>query len=113
MNIAELIEFRRKLWAELDTIAKQKGHDYSGDKGDTFRNLRLCEDFDVPAEIGIIIRIGDKFNRAFELLMRDWKGGDGPAVKEEAIEDSLKDMINYISYIIAIRSEKKGNLYKE
>ena len=112
MNIDELIKFRAKLWAELDSVAKAKGKDYSGAEGDTFKNLRLSELYGVPAEIGILIRVGDKYSRIFELLMREWKGGDGPAVKEEAIEDSLKDMINYISYILAIRSERKDNAYK-
>lgn len=107
MNIDELLKFREKLWQELDTIAKQKGHDYSGENGDTFKNLRLSELYGVPAEIGILIRVGDKYSRLFELLMRDWKKGDGPAVSNESIEDNLKDAINYLSYILAIRQEKK------
>jgi hypothetical protein len=112
MEIEELLRFRKALWEELDAIAKAKGKDYSGTVGDTLKNIRLSELYKVPAEIGLMVRIGDKYSRAFELLMRDWQGGDGPAVKEEVVEDTLKDLINYTSYILAVRAEKKGNLYK-
>jgi hypothetical protein len=113
LNIDQLLEFRKQLWKELDKVAEAKGKDYSGDtrsnkNGDTFRNIRICEQFGLPAEIGIMVRLSDKFNRIFELLMREWQNKGGAEVKDEAIEDTLQDMINYASYIIAIREEKKS-----
>lgn len=108
MNINELKEYRKHLWKELDDVAKRKGADYSGKKGDTFRNIRVVEQYGIPSEIGICVRLGDKYNRIFELLMREWQRKGGAEVKDEAIEDTLKDMINYASYILAIREEKKG-----
>ena len=106
MNIGELLAFRKKLWVELDFISKSKGADYSGKAGDTFRNIRIVERFGIPAEIGIMVRLGDKFNRSFELLMRKWQSQGGAEVKDETIQDTLKDMINYTSYILALLSEK-------
>lgn len=106
MNIAELLKFRETLWKELDDVARAKGKDYSGVNGDTFKNLKLSELYGVPAEIGILIRVGDKYSRLFELLMRESQKGDGPAISNETIDDNLKDAINYLSYILAIRKEK-------
>ena len=105
MSIDELLTFRKQLWTELDFIAKQKGADYSGKEGDTFRNIRMVERFGIPAEVGIMVRLGDKFNRAFELLMRKWQNTGGAEVKDESVQDTIKDMINYASYILAIMGE--------
>ena len=107
LTIDELIAFRKTLWADLDAVCVAKGADYSGKTGDTFKNIRSCEAFGLPSSIGIMVRVGDKYNRAFELLMREYKIGDGPEVRNEKVEDTIKDAINYLSYILAIRSEAK------
>lgn len=67
---------------ELIPILRAKGHDYSGT--DMLGNLR---DFGWQ---GVIVRIGDKYHR----LKNFCKQGE-LKVKDETIEDTLKDLINY------------------
>jgi hypothetical protein len=104
-----MIEWRRKnIWDKLDAIAQAKGRDYSGDSKDTFENIRLVETtMNMPAEVGIMVRLQDKLIRGATLLTREWKTGGGPAVKDESLTDTLMDAINYLSYIIILREERK------
>ena len=69
-------------------ITRAKNHDYAGDE-DPLRNFRMCEQFGVSMEKGILIRLTDKLSRIARLL-------DNPAyVKDESIEDTLIDTVNY------------------
>lgn len=66
---------------ELNALYHRKNHDY----GDSF-HLSYLEEGAAMARI----RIGDKFNR-FKTLTR----GDGQAVSDESIRDTLIDLANY------------------
>lgn len=73
---------------ELRELRKNKGHDYSeGD--DTLENLRPCGSY------GVVVRIGDKFHRLKSLLKKE-----DIACKDEKIEDTMKDLINYALYLL-------------
>ena len=66
-------------------LARKKNADYAGE-GDPFMNLRRGGPF------GIMVRMDDKVSRGLNLL-RDM---DKEAmVKDETIEDTLRDMFNY------------------
>ena len=73
------------------SIAKKKNNDYAGEKStDPFANFTASEILSgVRVEKGILVRMGDKFNRVSNLLDQDAQ------VKDEAIEDTLNDIINY------------------
>ena len=111
ITIDELIEWRkREIWGKLDTVALAKGHDYSGGKGDTFKNIRMCEHIlGIPPEIGILIRLNDKFSRMGTLIISEWRDGGKAAVKDESVEDTILDAINYLSFVLALRAERKNH----
>ena len=111
ITIDELIEWRRReIWDKLDTVATAKGHDYSGAKGDTFKNIRMCETIlSIPPEIGVLLRLNDKFSRLGNLIVSEWRCGDQAAVKDESVEDTVLDAINYLSFVLALRAERKNH----
>ncbi len=105
ITIDQLLKWRKKyIWDKLDGVARKKGKDYSGD-GDTFANIRLVEQtLKMPSEIGVLVRLQDKFIRICNLMSTK----EGPAVESESLDDSIEDMINYLSYILALREERKN-----
>ena len=84
---------------ELAEVRARKGHDYSGTT-DTLDNLRAF------GWKGVVVRLGDKFHRLKHFML-----GDGELkVKDESIEDTMQDMINYaIFQLILYRQEKAKN----
>ena len=83
-------------------IMEAKCQDYASTE-DPFRNFRQIEAMDLGSvEAGIIIRMGDKLSR----LAGFAKDGD-LAVKDESVEDTCLDLINYtIILMAAIRSRE-------
>ena len=85
---------------ELAGVRARKGHDYSGTE-DTLDNLR---DYGWK---GVEVRLGDKQKRLMHFIQ---SGGD-LRVKDESIEDTMKDRINYALFsLILYRQEKAKNL---
>ena len=84
------------LISELSAMRKSKGHDYSGSV-DTLDNLR---DFGWK---GIVVRLGDKYKRLKHFVL---SGGD-LKVKDEKIEDTLKDLINYSLYALILYRQER------
>lgn len=83
-----------------------KGSDYSN-PSDILSNLRECEEIGVPAWLGVVIRMCDKFER-IKQLSRKQASGEGPAVANEAMEDTLIDAASYCLLTIVLREESKG-----
>ncbi len=84
---------------ELAELRAKKGHDYSGTE-DTLDNLREFGSF------GVLVRIGDKFKR----LKHFYEQGE-LHVKDESIEDTMKDLVNYVNYLLIMyRQEKKASI---
>ena len=89
-----------KLIDEIREIHSNKNHDYSGE-GDPFRNFKLSENMNVPAWKGCLIRINDKFSRLCSFAKKEeFK------VKDENIEDTLKDMAVYSLICIILYRER-------
>ena len=82
---------------ELQEMRKSKGHDYSGTK-DTLDNLREFGSF------GVLVRIGDKFKR----LKHFYKQGN-LAVKDESIQDTMHDLINYALFLLIIYLQEQND----
>ena len=70
----------------LATMRSEKGNDYSGTSPDTLANLRPC------GILGVVVRISDKFMRLKAHYI------DGVPMKNESIEDTWDDLINYSLY---------------
>jgi len=76
-------------------ILKAKGHDYSGDD-DALLNFK---DFGF---MGIVVRIGDKFSR-----LRSFVKSGLTKVKDESVDDTLRDMAMYSYLGRIVREEEK------
>ena len=82
--------------AELATLRRAKGRDYSG-TDDTFANLREY------GSLGVVIRMADKMHR----LQTLYKPGAGsPAVADESVDDTVDDMINYALFLRILRAQE-------
>ena len=85
----------------LNTMAA-KNHDYAKDLEDALRNFKAVEFFKLTsAPIGVLVRLSDKFMRICNLVNTEAK------VKDEAIEDTIDDMINYLIIFKACLKERK------
>ncbi|MCP4569180.1 MAG: DUF1599 domain-containing protein [FCB group bacterium] len=86
----------RAIIDNLADLRAAKGHDYSGQE-DTLDNLREFGAF------GVLVRIGDKFKR----LKHFYKQGE-LRVKDEVIEDTMQDLINYSLYLLVMYRQEKA-----
>lgn len=70
---------------------------------DPYRNFRMSESVGVSIEKGILVRMCDKLSRIGNLI----ENGD-PSVKNESIEDTLIDIMNYANIMMCYIQEKNG-----
>jgi hypothetical protein len=89
------------------SVIEKKGADYNRSQqlgGDTLYNLRVCETLGIvpSAEVGILVRLSDKFMRLISLASEE------PAVVDESFEDTVCDIHNYVDYLALIRAERRG-----
>lgn len=85
---------------ECLAIARAKNADYA-DYNNPFKNFELSAQVaNLPVEKGIMIRIMDKMTRISNLLEREG------VVKDEKIEDTIKDAINYLNIMLTYLENK-------
>lgn len=85
-------------------ILKNKNADYSWQEA--FRNFDMVENLQIcSAEAWLMVRITDKLTRASNLLKREAK------VKDEKIEDTLLDAMNYLWILLVYLKTK--NIIKD
>jgi hypothetical protein len=82
-----------ELLAELRDLHDRKAHDYAPGE-DRFKNFRGCESLGIPAYEGAIVRMLDKVSRITNLVERG-KKGDAPAVVDESLIDTFRDLSCY------------------
>jgi hypothetical protein len=80
-------------------IIKAKNADYGADE-DALRNFRLVEQLGIPMEVGILTRLADKIARIGKII----QSGE-VHVKDETIEDTILDAINYLIILRAALNE--------
>ena len=100
----KLFEFTEKLFTECLETMKKKNHDYSGDNPeDPMKNFNLsAEVVGISPEQGMLIRIMDKINR----LGTAFSGTD-LKVKDESVQDTLSDAINYLALTAFRRKQRE------
>jgi hypothetical protein len=101
METTELIKIAQDTFVACSDTLIKKNHDYS--KGeDALRNFKLVEVMKLTdIATGIAVRLCDKFSRICNLLNTEAK------VKDEAIEDTIDDMINYLVLLKASLKEQR------
>lgn len=99
MNRKELAEHMAQSFDTALKIAAAKNNDYA--KGDDpFKNFRVSEVVGVPVERGIMVRMMDKVARISNSFDTELQ------VKDESVEDTLLDLINYAAILKTYLSQK-------
>lgn len=81
-------------------ISTAKNSDYA-DKDNPFKNFNLSANVvGITVEKGIMIRLMDKMTRISNLLERE------NVVKDEKIEDTIKDAMNYLNILLTYLQQK-------
>lgn len=88
-----LLNDMRDTFSECLTTAIAKNSDYGGSNKDPFANFQNSTIVNVPIEKGIMVRMMDKVSRITTLLDKEAK------VKDESIQDTLMDLINYTAIL--------------
>lgn len=95
MTREELFQLHTDLTQKGFEILKRKNADYS--KGTPLGNFYVAEALQAcTAENGIIVRMSDKLSRLVSILEK------GAQVKDESIEDTIVDIINYSVLLAAV-----------
>lgn len=102
MNQEEFFKFIEETYAEALSITKKKNADYA-DGADPFKNFKMSELIGVTPERAILVRISDKMARVSNLLLP----GKEAKVKDETIQDTILDMINYLAILRALIENNK------
>ena len=78
----DLIEQHKRICERLNKVYADKNHDYGNSFGETYEKY---------GDISALVRISDKMNRIEQLVQTGEQ-----KVKDEALEDSILDMANYL-----------------
>ena len=84
--------------AEIAELHDAKQHDYGRD-ADPFATIRASEEFDIPAWLGAVMRGNDKMSRLKTFAQKG-------TLKNESVEDSLKDLAVYALMALVLFREK-------
>ena len=100
-TIAERLEVLDGMFARERKIMESKANDYSG-QADCNKNIMACEVAGLcSAETGLLIRLGDKFQRLISLLCAKNK-----QQVNEPVSDTISDMRNYLCILEHVLLEK-------
>ena len=78
----DLIASHKRICEHLNNVYADKNHDYGNSFGETYEKY---------GDISALVRISDKMNRIDQLVQTGEQ-----KVKDEALEDSILDMANYL-----------------
>ncbi len=93
-----------ELIEEIKEIHSRKNKDYAGDN--PLSNFMMCEKLGISAWKGVLVRMGDKYSRLCSFA----KAGEFK-VKDESVEDTLKDLAVYsLICLILFREGKRDRL---
>ena len=96
-----LLQDMADTFTECFETAQRKNHDYGGSNNDPFANFRNSTIAGVSVERGILVRLMDKMSRISTLLDKE------AMVKDEAVNDTIDDAINYLAILKSYRKQIK------
>jgi hypothetical protein len=103
VTVQQLLQFHQHVTDRAYKLMAEKNHDYTAASEDPFNNFR--EFGDSIGELGIAIRMSDKWRRFRTFIKKGML-----KVKEEKVEDTLIDLINYAIIWMAYRRRRKLDL---
>jgi hypothetical protein len=104
MNQQEFFKYLEETYKEALEIVRKKNADYA-EEVDPFKNFKFSTLINTPPEQAILVRVCDKMARVANLL----QPGKEAKVKDETIQDTILDMINYLAILRAYISDKKSS----
>lgn len=105
MNRTQLLAYHDETCAKAKSLMEAKNHDYTGSAGDDpFGNFRRTEALGIcSTEAGMTVRLTDKLSRLIAFIQT----GEF-MVKDESVDDTIQDGINYFILIGAFLKQKRG-----
>lgn len=85
---------------EMKELHVRKAADY-GRGADPFANVRASARFGIPGWVGVMVRANDKMERIQSFIANG-------SLKNESVEDSLKDLAAYALIALALRREAEA-----
>jgi hypothetical protein len=96
-----LLKNMEETFSKCLEIARRKNNDYGGSNSNPYQNFSNSEIVGVSVEKGIMVRMMDKVSRISTLLEKEAQ------VKDESIQDTLDDLINYTAILKSYLKDKK------
>lgn len=102
MTREDLLQLHKDTCSKAFGIMEAKNHDYTGGSPDPFANFRATEMLGIPAELGILARCLDKFQRIKSFVVKGEL-----KVKGESVDDAIEDVINYMVLLKGVIKERQ------
>lgn len=102
-----LLELHTELCRNARQLMETKNHDYSGgkDEGDPFLNFTRVEKLGITdTKTGFMVRMTDKVSRLITFIQTG-----SFKVKDEALRDTIMDLINYSILLYAYSTSDKDD----
>lgn len=116
MNQKQFFSHLENTFKSALKLVKKKNADYA-EESDPFKNFKFASLIGMSVEDAILVRVSDKMARISNLIRNN---GGKTMVKDESIDDTCIDIINYIAIMMAYRENEKqkrsqlgGGLQKE
>lgn len=103
MTREELLTLHFMTCNQAREIMSAKNQDYAGGGSDPFGNFRGALFLGVEPEIGLLMRCMDKFKR-----IEAFVNTGTLAVKDEPVDDAIRDVINYMILLKGLVEERKS-----
>lgn len=107
MTRQELLDLHGTTCNKAFSVFEAKNHDYTAGSEDPFANFKASEVLGVPAEIGILVRCVDKFQR-----IRSFAVKGELKVKGESVDDAIEDVINYMVLLKGVIKDRTDAVSK-
>ena len=101
----KLLAVHRRMCQQANEVMQAKNADYAGHTGvQPFANFTRCENLNIcRTEIGMLTRMCDKFSRLISFV-----NSGQLKVKDESIQDTCVDLINYSILLYAYLAQQNG-----
>jgi uncharacterized protein (DUF169 family) len=111
ISLNTAIETQRKIFGDCSKVVEKKGADYNREQqktGDTLFNMRVSALTGIvrSPQKGVLVRMMDKMQRLNSLE----NPTETPANKDEAVYDTVCDLINYATYFYMFYAEERRDM---